>query len=77
MTQTIRQMTGASAPESLDPATTALLVIDFQKEYFDGRMPIPDGAKALANARRLIDKADASGTFMRAEMQRYIDKYFK
>jgi nicotinamidase-related amidase len=61
MTQTIRQMTGASAPGSLDPQTSALLVIDFQKEYFDGKMPIPDGGKALANARRLIDKADAAG----------------
>jgi len=23
------------------------------------------------------DRADQSGTFMRAEMQRYVDKYFK
>jgi nicotinamidase-related amidase len=54
-------MAGASTPESLDPTTTALLVIDFQREYFDGRMPIPDGAQALANAKRLIGRADASG----------------
>lgn len=58
---TIRAMIGASAPKSIDPSTTALLVIDFQKEYFDGQMPIPDGAKAMANAKRLIEKADASG----------------
>ena len=58
---TIRTMAGASAPESLNPAKTALLVIDFQKEYFDGRMPVPDGVQALANAKRLIGKADASG----------------
>lgn len=58
---TIQTMTGASAPKSLNPSTTALLVIDFQREYFDGRMPIPDGTKALLNAKRLIGKADASG----------------
>lgn len=37
-------------------------MIDFQNEYFSGRMPIPDGKKALDNARRLIDRADAEGT---------------
>lgn len=57
---TIRMMAGASTPESLNPAETALLVIDFQREYFDGRMPIPDGARALTNAKRLIGKANAS-----------------
>ncbi|MBZ7924423.1 isochorismatase family protein [Ensifer adhaerens] len=56
---TIRTIAGAPAPESLDPKTTALLAIDFQNEYFVGRMPIPDGEKALANAKRLIARADA------------------
>lgn len=58
---TIRTMIGASAPKNLDPSTTALLIIDFQNEYFDGRMPVPNAAEALSNAKRLIDKADASG----------------
>lgn len=63
MTQhpTIRTIGGAAAPESLDPAKTALLAIDFQNEYFSGRMPIPDGEEALANARRLIERADTEG----------------
>lgn len=63
MTQhpTIRTIARAPAPKSLDPQTTALLVIDFQNEYFAGRMPIPDGEKALANAKRLIARADAEG----------------
>ncbi|MFE0014336.1 cysteine hydrolase family protein [Mesorhizobium sp. NPDC059054] len=59
---TIRTIAGAQAPQHLDPARTALLVIDFQNEYFNGRMPIPNGEKALANARRLIERADAEGT---------------
>ena len=55
---TIRAMSGATPVASLDSRRTALLVIDFQNEYFTGRMPIPDGAKALANTRKLIDFAD-------------------
>lgn len=55
---TIRAMSGATPVTSLDASRTALLVIDFQNEYFTGRMPIPDGAKALANTRKLIDFAD-------------------
>ncbi|MHA4734817.1 cysteine hydrolase family protein [Ensifer adhaerens] len=63
MTQhpTIRTIAGAAAPASLDPRKTALLAIDFQNEYFGGRMPIPDGEKALANAKRLIQRADSDG----------------
>lgn len=59
---TIRAIAGAPAPQHLDPARTALLVIDFQNEYFSGKMPIPDGQKALDNARRLVERADVEGT---------------
>lgn len=58
---TIRAISGAGTPQNLDPTTTALLVIDFQNEYFNGKMPIPNGEKALANAKRLIGHADANG----------------
>ena len=51
---TIRTLAGASAPTSIAAARTALLVIDFQNEYFSGRLPIPDGPGALGNARRVI-----------------------
>ncbi|QFZ84444.1 isochorismatase family protein [Variovorax paradoxus] len=54
----IRSLTGAVPTSRLDPASTALIAIDFQNEYFDGRMPIPDGGAALRQARRLIDAAD-------------------
>ena len=54
----IRSLTGAVPTNRLDPASTALIAIDFQNEYFDGRMPIPDGLAALRQARRLIDAAD-------------------
>ena len=55
---TIRAMSGAVPIDRLDPAYTALLVIDFQQEYFTGRLPIPDGQKALNKARKLIAFAD-------------------
>ncbi len=55
---TIRAMSGAKPVSELPAGKSALLVIDFQNEYFTGRMPIPDGAKALANTRELIEFAD-------------------
>jgi nicotinamidase-related amidase len=57
---TIRTMSGAPAPTAIDAASSALLVIDFQNEYFSGKMPIPDGPAALGNARRLVAHADAA-----------------
>lgn len=57
---TLRHLLGAGAPAAL-PRSTALLVIDFQNEYFDGALPIPDGAAALAQARRLVAHADRHG----------------
>ncbi|EPR1087443.1 cysteine hydrolase family protein [Serratia marcescens] len=54
---TIRTLSGAENTRSLDKNATALIVIDFQNEYFEGKMPIPDGRKALDNTKRLIDFA--------------------
>lgn len=57
---TIRHMAGAQDSAVLPAGKTALLVIDFQNEYFaGGRMPIPDGDAALVHARRLVDFAHA------------------
>jgi nicotinamidase-related amidase len=59
---TIRHMAGATPIDALQADKTAVLVIDFQNEYFPGgRMVIPDGASALENTRRLIKAADAKG----------------
>lgn len=59
MTETIRNIVGTAATRAIDAASSALLLIDFQNEYFSGRLPIPDGLAALRNARRLVDMADA------------------
>nr|WP_228124577.1 isochorismatase family protein [Glaciimonas soli] len=56
---TIRAMSGAKEVSQLDPKATALVVIDFQNEYFSGgKMPIPDGLAAEKNAKRLLQFAD-------------------
>lgn len=57
-TPTIRAMSGAKPVQQLRRSATALLVIDFQNEYFTGRMPIADGASAAAQTRRLLAWAD-------------------
>lgn len=59
--QTLRSILGATAPTSLPARGTALLVIDFQDEYFTGALPIPNGPQALRNANTLIDFADQQG----------------
>jgi nicotinamidase-related amidase len=61
MSQTIRSIGGAQAATVIDPASTALVLIDFQNEYYSGRLPIPDGLAALDNAARLVQLADAHG----------------
>ncbi len=67
---TIRHMASVPSTMSLDAARTALLVVDFQNEYFGadaasgfsgGRMVIPDGVAALQQARRLVQFADTNG----------------
>lgn len=59
--QTIRALIGATKTQSIDIKSTALLVIDFQNEYFKGKLPIPNGQSALGNAKRLMAMADAAG----------------
>jgi nicotinamidase-related amidase len=61
---TMRTISGTPVTTTLDPRTTALIVIDFQLEYFDGKQPgkliIPDGVAAMAQANQLITFADVN-----------------
>lgn len=60
---TMRTIVGATVTNRLDAAHTALIVIDFQMEYFAGPVPgkllVPDGPAAMAQAQRLIAFADS------------------
>jgi len=55
---TIRALSGAAPRRQLPAGATALLVIDFQNEYFSGCMPIPRGQQALEQTERLLQWAD-------------------
>jgi nicotinamidase-related amidase len=59
--QTLRQMAGAQAPGKVDPQRTALVLIDFQREYFTGALPLPEGEAAAQSAVRLVAWADRAG----------------
>jgi nicotinamidase-related amidase len=61
MSPTIRHLAGIAPADAIDASTTALLLIDFQNEYFDGRLPIPDGLAALGQAVQLMQHADRHG----------------
>lgn len=61
MSATLRSIAGAQPVQKLESSSTAVLLIDFQNEYFGGRVPIPDGLAALRNANRLAALADAHG----------------
>lgn len=50
MSKTLRQMAGIVAPRTVDPGKTAVLLVDFQKEYYGGALPIPDGEPLPARA---------------------------
>lgn len=56
--QTLRRMSGVLPPASLDPARSALVLIDFQMEYFTGALPVPDAEHVAKVAQRLLDWAD-------------------
>lgn len=57
----LRRIAGLAPSTSLAAASTALLLIDFQNEYFSGRLPLPDGPAALAQARQLLALAERHG----------------
>ena len=55
-------MAGLKAPQSLAADKTALVLIDFQGDYFDpAKLQLPGGPAAASQAARLIDAFDAAG----------------
>lgn len=58
---TLRLMAGASSPPP--PVTdSALLIIDAQREYLDGLLPLPSIGPALERIVKLLGSARASGS---------------
>jgi len=62
MATTLQQIAGLRAPERIDPAKTALVLIDLQNDYFTpDKLFIPDGARVLERAVRLREWAREKG----------------
>jgi len=60
--RTLRQWAGLKPPQALDFATTALILIDFQLEYFNSRKLLVAGAIGAAEqAAALVQHADRNG----------------
>ena len=59
--KTLRQQAGLASSSAIAPARTALLLIDFQMEYYSGGLPLPDGAAAAKCAADLVGWADRAG----------------
>ena len=57
---TLRQMAGLGPASTIDAASTALLLIDFQREYADGGLALNADA-AGRQAERLMNAADRIG----------------
>lgn len=65
MPETLRQIAGLTPPTTINPATTALILIDIQMDYFTAdKLPIPDGPRVVENACRLRDHARKNDIFI-------------
>lgn len=61
----VRMLLGRAPVTKLDPAATALITIDVQREYFkdqfSAKLYVPQATTALALTRSLVQFADANG----------------
>lgn len=61
---TLRSVYGLRPPSELTAHRTALIFVDFQQEFVDGGLPLPDAAPAIAQAEQLLRWARANGIFV-------------
>lgn len=59
--QTLRELYGLAAIDSLSRKGTALVLVDFQHEFFDGHLPLPGAVRAARSAAALLAWARSSG----------------
>jgi nicotinamidase-related amidase len=58
---TLRALAGSGSAQRPPVAGTALLLIDFQREYLDGKLPLCGLREAVRKAAQLAAAADAAG----------------
>lgn len=58
---TLRALYRLPRTEAIDPAQTALVLVDFQEEFVSGQLPIPTALAAVERARALLEWARTSG----------------
>lgn len=58
--RTLRSWAGIVSNPPIRPQESALLLIDYQREYLDGKLPLPGAESAVARARLLVAMAEAS-----------------
>lgn len=56
---TLRALYGLPAPTSFVAPRTALVLVDYQREFVTGRLPVPDAKAAIAKADALVRWARA------------------
>ncbi len=67
---TLRQRYGLTRPRELRPRQTALLLVDLQREFLDGGLPVPGAQRVVEQAVRLLEWARQTGVqvvFVRQE----------
>lgn len=58
---TLREIYGLTAPSGLAPARTALLLVDFQRQFWQPPLKLPGAASALRHAQMLLAWARRHG----------------
>ncbi len=58
---TLRRLAGIKPIATIEPVRTALILIDYQREYFDGHLVLPDAAVTAGRAAELLQWADRAG----------------
>ncbi|MCE9573132.1 MAG: cysteine hydrolase [Deltaproteobacteria bacterium] len=61
---TLRDLYHLAAPRELTAASTALVLVDFQDEFFHGKLPVAHGEAAVARAAALRQWARAHGVLV-------------
>lgn len=61
---TLRALYAAPKTTTLDAKKTALVLVDFQEEFFSGKLVLPEGPRAAARAADLLAWARRSGVLV-------------